>query len=143
MWHLSMGPLRYLSRRALGADRIASSGGLSSDFEQISDKADLVQNTGVASVEITAADRTKCLDSLLGRLRRGQTLQTEHRPQPVLEGRVIPFDPVVQMLLRNVPDRVVRAKAGVPLADDLGVAMGLVSYDRQWLVEAHRLAGLA
>ena len=59
------------------------------------------------------------------------------------ENRVIPFDTVVQMLARNVPDRVVRGEAGVPLADDLGVAMGLVSNDRQRPLEAHRLAGVA
>lgn len=46
------------------------------------------------------------------------------------------------MLKHNVPDRVVRAEVGVSITDDPGVAVGLVSDDRQRLVEAHSFARL-
>ena len=57
--------------RRIEALRIASSGGLSSVLEQIPYEADLVRDTGLASVEIAAADRAEGLDALQGRLRRG------------------------------------------------------------------------
>ena len=107
--------------RAYGA---LESRGLLGVFEQAWDKAHRVQDAGVASVKITAADRAECLDAVQGGRRRRQALQAAHRAEAVPWDGMVLLDPVVQPFSRDVADRVVRPAPGMPPADHLGAAHG-------------------
>ena len=89
-------------------------------------KADLVACSGFACFEICAADGAERLDAPKCCLVRPQPLQSARRVLRVLEEGVITFDPVVCVLAGNVPNGAVWAQTGVPFADYLGVAVGLV-----------------
>ena len=100
--------------------------------------------TPVSQVSKTfETDGPKGLDAL----RRGfvvdKALQPADRSEPVLENRMIALDPIVFLLSRDMPDRVIGAPSCLSIAIDLAIAARPIRDARQRPVERNGLACLA
>ncbi|WP_264479720.1 transposase [Roseobacter weihaiensis] len=76
--------------------------------EQIPDEGDLIRDTGLASCKVTFANRSKCLDAFQHSFGGAEALEPAHWRQAVLENCMVAFDPIVEVLSRDVPYRVLR-----------------------------------
>ena len=73
-----------------------------------------MRDAGLASCKVTCADRSKCLDAFQCGFGGAEALKPAHWRQAVLEDSVVPLDPVVEVLPRDVPDRVFRTRSRIP-----------------------------